>query len=254
MIAVNLMRPMDRRISIEGQSNAVGLAAQSDIAALSDATLGAYASSAFSRVLIFNPSSGNYEPLRLGVNNMGYSASQFGAEFGIAVRWMRETIKGNLYIDKNASGGQPISYFMEGTSVFTALLANTVSQNAWLSANKKRASHMGWLWVQGETDRALTQAAYEASLTTYIGSRLANSLMNGNGFRILPQVPIASTQYGAGVADAKTHYISINPSVAKTIQYGQLGGDSLHMNAKGITQFGFDAFSVFFSKPLLVLA
>lgn len=247
---------LHRRIALEGQSNAVGYgdATMGNLAGLSDSTLAGMAASAFERVYIFNPGSGNYEKLRIGTNNMASDSSHFGPEFGIAVRWMRETKRGNLYIDKNASGGQPIAYFMEGTSVFAALMTNTAAQNAWLAANKITAAHMGWVWLQGETNAGSTQSDYEASLTTYVNSRINHSLMTANGFRVLAQVPSNSTQYGAGPELAKAHYTSINPTTARLIPYGQLGSDSLHMSAKGCTQVGFNAFAQFFSRPSLALA
>lgn len=254
MIALS-NRPIDRRISIEGQSNAVGWGDSdiSHLSGISDTTLIAMTSSTFQRVYIFNPASGNYEKLLVGINNMGQDASHIGPEFGIAARWMRETVSGNLYIDKNASPGQPISYFMEGTSVFTALLTNTTAQNAWLTARRLRPTHMGWLWVQGEADNYATQASYEASLTTYINSRLSRALNTDNGFCLLAQVPVGTSQFGAGVQAAKSDYISLYPKIAKSLAYGQIGADNLHMNAKGMVQMAYDAYSILFSRPQLIL-
>lgn len=254
MIGLAKCSPVDRRIAIEGQSNAEGYSPRSGIATLSDTTLAAFDSGTFDRVYIFNPGTGNYERLKMGVNNRALNGSSFGPEFGLAVRWMRETVRGNLYIDKHAAGGQPISYFAEGTSVFTTLLTNTAGQNAWLTANKRRPAHMGWLWAHGEANNGDSAASYEAALTAYVNSRLNNTLMPVNAFRVLVQMTPGSVLYGAGVTAAKTSYANANPTTARTIPMGELGSDNIHSSAKGCVNLAFAAYSILFSRPALALA
>jgi hypothetical protein len=250
-----LTRPMDRRISIQGQSNAVGVADRADLSSSplsADTGLAAFNASPFPRVFIFNNASGNYEPLTLGTNNAAYTSTVFGPEFGIAVRWMRETVKGNLYIDKFAESGQPISYFQSGQSFFTSALSYKAAQDAWLVANKVRPARMGWLWLQGESDSGASQAQYESALTTLISDRIANGLQDANGMRLLMQMYVGSSMYGSGVSAAKTSYASANPTTTRVIPLtNNFKADNVHLNGRGMLQVGYDAYSAFFSRPIL---
>src|ERR1044072_1172066 len=191
-----------RRIAIQGQSNAMGKANRSDLTAAplraSDPGLSAFNTGTFARVYIWNNNTGAYENLKLGTNNDSVAANTFGTEFGIAIRWMRETLHGNLYIDKQYGDGQPISYFQSGTAFFTSSVSRRAAQNAWLSSRGIRAANMGWLWIQGEANYQDTQASYQSALDTYVNSRISAGLMGPNDFRVLARMLSGTGLDGAG--------------------------------------------------------
>lgn len=256
-------RPIDRRATMEGQSNCLGVG-RMDALTGSDATL---AATDFARVYIWNPASGAYEKLRIGTNNQSASFAAycsggtvahpefgvtFGPELGLALRWMRETVKGNLYIDKNTGDGQPISYFQSGGAFYTSATSRRTAANAWLATRGIRVTDMGWLWVQGEGNSSDSQASYQAALTTYITSRIASNLSSSVDFRILAQISSGNPGYGAGVSAAKAAYAAANPTVAKVVNYAVLyNPDGIHLNTRGQLQLGYDAFEILFSKPHL---
>jgi hypothetical protein len=263
---IHLSKPADLRITKEGQSNCVGVGRIDELTG-DDAVL---AASPFARVFIWNPGTSEYENLQFGTvasgaNNQAASDPAycnggvvvhpefgpcFGPELGIALRWMRETVGGNLYIDKNTGDGQPISYFQSGGAFFTESLARKAAADTWLSSRGIRAAHMGWLWVQGEGDHGADQATYQTALTTYISSRIAGNLQSAIDFRILAQINATSLNYGAGVAAAKAAYAAANPTTAKIIDYANsYNPDSVHLDSAGQLQLGYDAFEILFSKP-----
>ncbi|EFX59926.1 hypothetical protein DAPPUDRAFT_280330, partial [Daphnia pulex] len=138
------------RIAIWGQSNALGRADRADIltAPLSaDPALATFDAGTFDRVYIWTGSA--YSKLQPSTNN-GAAAGQFGSEFGLAVRWMRETTTGNLYLEKWAASGTSIdaNMFKRGAWPYTTALSNRTSGNAWLSANGITLDREAWLWVQ----------------------------------------------------------------------------------------------------------
>lgn len=245
--------PLDRMVFIQGQSNAVGLGGTAELSTAplsADPTLAILEAADFSRVYIYVPGPNNYQKLRINTNNDAYSANMFGPEFGIAVRWMQETVKGNLYIFKYAIGGQAIASFQEGTSYWTNLAARYAAGNTWLANNNIHPVKMGWLWVQGESDYTQTQSYYETQLNTYISSLTTLGLLQSNSRRVLAQMPTSSTMYSAAITAAKTANAAANTTTTALITMpNYLLGDSLHENARGQLQIGYDAFASIFSRP-----
>lgn len=244
------------RLSIEGQSNGEGRGIRSELATAplsSDAGLAAFDAAAFSRVLIFNEVSGNYEALQNGSNQQAFDASSFGPEFGIAVRWMRETTRGNLYIDKYAISGTPISGFQNGGgSFFTTAGYRKITQDAWLASRHISIRDVGWLWVQGEADFAATQSYYQSALDTLISSRLSAARQRPGSLRVLAQMVPGMNLYSAEVVAAKASYAASNPISTRLVTYGSLfNGDNVHLSARGQLQLAYDAFEQIFSKSHL---
>ena len=250
--------PINRRIAIEGQSNGVGQAAMSELSAAplaSDAGLAAYGAGTFSRVFIFNSATGTYDALKLGTNNIGGGATLFGPEFGLAVRWMRETLVGNLYIDKFCANGQPISYFQSGNAsgFFNTATSNRTNADFWLSTNKVKVVDMGWLWAQGEADQTQTAAYYQGALDTYITGRIGNGSLSAIGQRVIAKMYPGTGYYSATVDAGKDAYAAANPTAAKIITFANyFNTDNVHLNARGQLQLGYDAFEKFFGAVHLV--
>jgi hypothetical protein len=157
---------------------------------------------------------------------------------------MRETTAGNLYIDKHTEGGQPISFFQSGGAFFTEAQTRRAAQNAWLQANSVQAAQLGWLWVQGESDSAASEAAYLSALTTMTTDRVTAGLMLPTAARVLVQMRPGTALYGAGVAAAKRTYAAGNGSLTALLEMsGSFDSDNIHLNARGQLQLGYDAFS-----------
>lgn len=245
-----LLSPGHSRVAIWGQSNAVGRADRADIAAAplsSDAGLAAFDAGTFSRVYIWDGSA--YAQLQPSVNN-GSDPGQFGAEFGLAVRWMRETASGNLYIDKRAVGGVSITYFDPAGGYYIASKSARTSANSWLSTNGVTVADLGMLWIQGETDAAQTQSWYQTRMEALIAARLADGFQGATAKNILVQMVPTSAAYSATVAAAKDAIAAANPTTT-TAPAGPpyMKSDNLHQNGRGQVQMGYDAFERFFGAP-----
>ena len=240
--------PGNYRVSIWGQSNAVGRALRSDISASplsSDSGLVAHDAGTFDRVYIWDGS--NYSKLN-AANNQCLSG-QFGAEFALAVRWMRETTTGNLYIDKEAEGGVSIDYF-DPTGVFYGQTkTRRTNANAWLSSNSITVNDIGWLWVQGEQDAAQSQSWYQTRLEAMIAARTTDGFQGSGTKRILSKMHPSSATYGAGVDAAKVAAASASSSntTAPVLPY-YMRDDNIHLNGQGVVQLGYDAFEQFFGS------
>lgn len=237
------------RVAIWGQSNALGRAERSDIAASplsSDAGLAAFDAGTFSRVYIWTGSA--YSQLQPSSNN-GADAGQFGPEFGLAVRWMRETASGNLYLEKWAASGTSIdaNMFKRGVWPYTTALSNRASGNSWLSSNGLTLAREAWLWVQGESDAGQTQSWYQTRLEQLIADRLADNFQDSSAINLLVQMATGTSGYGAGVAAAKAAVAAANPSntIANSAP-AYMKVDNLHQNGRGQVQLGYDAFEKFF--------
>src|SRR5271163_1026438 len=105
------------RVMLQGQSNCWGVGPVSEIPHLDDKTLSDLIKKRFERVFIMLDDSrgaleGTYEQLEIGTNNSAVGGC-IGCEFGLAVRWTRETTQGNLYIDKQYIDGAPIRSFLK---------------------------------------------------------------------------------------------------------------------------------------------
>lgn len=254
-----------RRISIQGQSNARGKGARSEIAALSDNGLTVFDTGTFARVYIWNPTAGAYQQMKNDTNTDALSGC-IGPEFGLAVRWMRETVRGKLYIDKLQYDGHAIADFQSGSGVvynqaygdgtsnyWQLSVSHRAAADAWLTNNNIRVSNMGWLWIQGESDNNQTQAYYQGQLATYIANRISAGLQPSNAQNLIVQMYPGTALFAQTIVDAKTAYQAANPATAKLFTMtNHFNADNLHSNAQGQLQMGYDSFELFFSKSHLV--
>lgn len=244
-------KAVNRRIALEGQSNAMGVGDSAELSqpplVSSDPGLAALYAATFQRVYIFNPSSGAYEKLKMGTNSQ-QAAPWFAAEFGLAVRWTRETTRGLLFIDKAHGNGQPISYFQQGSAsgFYNTTISNRANGNAWLSANGIKVADMGLLWVQGEQGE---YTGYDVALTTMINNKISAGLLPANAKIVIAKQYPASGGYNAGVRAGQDAYIAANPTTATGIVYpNYFNADNVHLNARGQLQLAYDAYSVLFSR------
>ena len=250
--------PGNARISIWGQSNAIGRANQSDLSApplsTEDPGLATLMSSTFSRVYIWD---GFTTFAQLTSSNNYSAASQFGPEFGIAVRWMRETSSGNLYIDKsNAFSGVSITYdaFVHGGYNYTNWFAHLANQNTWLSSNGVTLKHDDWIWLQGEADQGMAQATYQSDLTTLIASLTSDGYLTAASKRILALMAPGSAQYDANVSAAKVAVAAASPSNTSTYQMLlQMNSDNLHQNGQGQVNAGYAFFAALYGGSIITV-
>lgn len=236
------------RIAIWGQSNALGIAPRADISTTplsSDAGLAAYDAGTFARVYIWNPGAGAYQQLQPGTNNAASASTTFGPEFGIAVRWMRETTTGNLYIEKEATGGASITNWE--TFLYDDMVTRHTAATSWLSSNSVTVTTNAFLWVQGEADASQTQAWYQTKMQSLIDRRVTDGCMGASDVSLLGQIPSGTLGYGAGVTAAKAAIAAATPATVKELPYSTYFlGDNLHMNARGQVQFGYDFMEMLF--------
>lgn len=242
--------PGNIRVSIWGQSNAIGRAEQTDIAAAplsSDPELEDYMDGTLtlSRVFMWNGSA--YVTLTGSNNNA--AAGQFGPEFGMAVRWMRETSSGNLYLAKEGSSGISIDpNFDPADAYYLSKKSQYNLATAWLTSNSVTIAEKHFLWVQGEADNAQSQAWYETRLDALLDGRISDSMDSSTGVKVLAQMKVGSAQYGSGVAAAKTAIAAADPTHIKTVQMDYYKGDNVHCNGQGQVQLGYDAFESIFGR------
>lgn len=249
--------PAASRISIWGQSNAVGRAEQADISASplsSDAGLSTYAALGFSRVYIWT---GTAYALLTMSNNQSASG-QFGAEFGIAARWMRETTGGYLFIDKNADSGVSITSFAPDAYVYYTRGRNwRTAQNTWMSNNGfSGVVDSGFIWIQGESDAAQTQSWYQTRLETILTTAQTDAIIGANTKRLLMQMATGTASYSAAIAAAKSAIASANPTntLAPSMPgSGYMKADNMHQNGRGQVQAGYDAFELIFNKAHIAI-
>jgi len=237
----------NKRIAIWGQSNAIGRADRADISASplsSDAGLATYDAGTFSRVYIWTGSA--FAQLTPASNN-GCSAGQFGPEFGLAVRWMRETSSGNLYLEKEAFSGVSITYFEPYVWPATGMFSRHSSATTWLTNNGITAQDAGWLWIQGESDYTQAQSWYQTRLEALIQARTDSGLQTAATKRVLVQMASGSSQYGANVAAAKSAIAAASPTNTMALSAPfYMKADNLHQNGRGQVQIGYDAFETIF--------
>lgn len=238
----------NRRVTIWGQSNARGRADVADISASplsSDAGLATLYGADFDRVYIWTGSA--YAKLRMGANNV-VDSGQFGPEFGLAVRWMRETASGNLYLHKAAESGTSITYWHK-TDLWHYNTQLTAWNNgtSWLSGQGVTANDGGFLYVQGEADAGQTQSWYQTRLEAILANRIADGMQSGSSQRLLVQMLPGTAQYGAGVAAAKAAIVVAAPATTQQFPMANyLKADNLHLNGRGAVQLGYDTFERLF--------
>ncbi len=237
------------RVIIAGQSNAVGRADRSDISASplsSDSELATYDAGTFSRVYIWNGSA--YTQLQPSVfNGSTVIAGDFGPEFGIAVRWTRETTSGNLYIQKQCEGGVSITEYDPSTGSWYATLETESGQDlAWLSSNAVTIERTALLWVQGESDAAQTESWYRTKLDAMLGAMRSDGIMPSDALAVLAQMPLGSSTYSDTVFDAKAAHVAANPTTATAVQMADYLSDTIHLTARGQVQLGYDSYKAIF--------
>jgi len=249
-------------LTLAGQSNADGRGKISDLSAAplsSDPGLATFGAAAFARVYIWR--SGSWQQLLLGINNGGVnpapgSGTEFGPEFGLAVRWMRETTSGNLYIVKNGASGASITSFTPdaGFNNYQILeSAHTAAQAALISASVTVAQKC-FVWVQGETDRLETQSWYQTRMQAVLDAAYLDNWFEATDKQILFQMGTTSTLYGAGVAAAKAAIAATDPTNIKappSPNYYDSSG--YHQNARGQVQMGYDAFALIFGRSTITV-
>lgn len=237
------------RIAIWGQSNAIGRALRSDIAASplsADPVLEDYDTGVltFDRVMFWTGSV--YETYSPDIDQF-VTAGQFGADFGLATRWMRETASGTLYLEKAAGSGISITSFAQPSgSSYASGVAERGQANTWLSGQGVTLAADHFLWVQGESDEAQTQEWYQTRLQDLLDALHANSFLDSPTSRIvLSQMHPSTDTYGAGVAAAKAAIAAATPSRITAIEfdYYMKSGDNIHYNGRGQVQHAYDVFA-----------
>lgn len=240
----------NQRVSLWGQSNALGRAEGADISASplsDDHGLAAFYAGTFDRVYIWTGA----VYAKLTSSNNGCTAGQFGAEFGMAVRWMRETVSGNLYIEKKAFSGVSITYFDPAGANYPGMVTSRNSANTWLASNGVTdVIDAGFVWIQGETDYTQTQSWYQTRLDALIAARDANALQTAATKRLLMQMAVGSINYSANIVAAKTAIASAAPENTEALPMPYyMKSDNQHQNGRGQVQTGYDAFERIFGAP-----
>lgn len=239
------------RIAIWGQSNAVGRALRTDISSSplsSDTGLATFDAGTFSRVRIGTPTS--YDLLQPSANNR-CTSGDFGAEFALAVRWMRETTSGILFIDKWSSSGISITsnYFIHGQFPYTTAQAERAAGNTWLTNNGVTINQEAFVWIQGESDQGQTQAFYTSYLTPFLSYQVSDGFHGANDKVVLAQMAVGSANYDANIAAAKSAAVAGNTTTLATPLY--MKADNLHYNGRGQVQIGYDLFSRIFNASTI---
>jgi len=237
-------------IVLWGQSNAAGAALRTDIAASplsADAGLATFDAGTFSRVYIWTGST--FAALQPSSNNGSGSTTVFGPEFGLAVRWQRETTAGNLYLYKLGISGAPISSFdpseWPGSDAF---LAAGTTIPGWFTSNAVTIAQRHWLWVQGESNASDTQSAYQVALQEIVDALYSESVMTTDSRLILAQMKVGSSTYGAGVDAAKAAIAAADPAHIKEVRMDYYQGDDIHCTGRGQVQLAYDAFERMFDR------
>lgn len=237
----------NRQVDIWGQSNAIGRAESADLSASplnSDVGLATFYAGIFDRVYIWSGSS----YVKLQAANNGCSVGQFGPEFGLAVRWMRETTTGNLYINKEAFSGVSITYFDPAGANYPNMRTRRNAADAWLSGNSVAIAGRSWLWIQGETDYTQTQSWYQTRLEALIAARDADALQDASTKRLLMDMAVGSLNYSSAIVSAKAAIAAANPTNTFTRSMPlYMNADNQHQNGRGQVQAAYDAFELFYN-------
>ncbi|WP_407402253.1 sialate O-acetylesterase [Chryseobacterium sp.] len=234
------------RVTIEGQSNALGVAYETELYLPPFENIERDWSEPFDRVYIWEPYTQEYQKLHIGVNNMAswdvrYSAgtaSSFGVEVGIALNFLKNNKSGLLFIDKNVGDGKLISYFQKGGAYYAEKLSRKNKADEWLLDRGIKPREVGFVWVQGEGNMNDDQPSYFNALNTLISDRLNDGFILPSTLRVITQIGSSSSNYGAGVKLAKDAYVSTDLK-AKIVTYGNnYNSDNIHLNAVGQVNLG----------------
>ena len=237
----------------------------------------------FERVYILNAQTGNYEKLLEVVNGQGSSDpnviiplpqysfpapyTTFGVEFAIAWEFVNSNSTDLLFINKLSKDSAEIADFLKTSSVnhfnvsvnwYTWVQQRLALADAWLASRGYTPINLGIVFIQGESDKLHTQADYAAKQETLFSDMLADGILDADSKVVLAQIHPESASYSAAIAQAKTDYVTAHPQ-ARMIRYIPSfnmrnvsipsNEDGVHLNAKGMLQLGFDAFSAFFGTP-----
>ena len=234
-------------IIIDGQSNAGGVAPRSGLSSTpldANPDLATYDAGVFSRVYMWSTVGGAFYQLDPGFNQDSNDPStQFGPEFGLAVRHSEETQAGKLYIIKTWQNGVAIASWRDGQSLFETAQSRCANALAWLSNNSVVIGRRGWLWVQGEADYTQTEAYYYEQLDALNSERVAAGMSHASERQVIAQMYSGSAYYGAGVDAANSAYVADNSAMRFEVRFtNHFNGDNVHLNAQGQVQLGYDAF------------
>lgn len=237
------------RITLEGQSNALGVGYKSELSLAPFTNIQRDWSAPIDRVYIWEPFSQEYQKLQIGVNNMASWDSRFtigaptafptfGSEVGIALNFLKTNKSGLLFIDKNVGDGQPISYFQKGTAYYAEKLARKTNADKWLIDRGFQPKEVGFVWVQGESDMGSPEANYRTALNKLLSDRIADGFIKNGTRRVITQVGSTSSNYGSGVKSAKDAYVASDLK-AKIVTYtNNYNSDNVHLNAVGEVNLG----------------
>lgn len=229
-------------VSIWGQSNATGRAERADISASplsDDPGLATFDAGTFDRVWIWTGSA-SFSKLTPSTNNDAL-AGQFGPEFGLAVRWMRRTAGGDLYIIKRGHSGVSITEFEPTAGArYSSGRAAYLSAASWLSTRSIAIDVKGMAWVQGEADAAQTEAWYRTRLDDLAAAWNTDGILETGEPLVLAQMHPTTSSYGAGVYAAKAAFASENAGATAVVMPPYMKSDNLHQNGRGQVQMGYD--------------
>lgn len=238
---VNNVSTPHARITIEGQSNALGTGLVSELTAPPYNAEEINYTGALSRIFIWNPKTDLYENMKIGSNNMSaYLEPSFGPELGIAFMWLKTHKYGNLYIDKNVIDGGRIDQFQKGTTYYTEKKSRKTKADLWLNNKGITVNELGFVWVQGEGNAGFTKDQYLSQLSILINDRIADGFIKGNTILSIVQIPTTSLSHGVGVYQAKEEYISSHKYARKNEYSNNFRPDKVHLNATGNIILGLD--------------
>lgn len=252
-VSVPQADPGNVLIQIWGQSNGEGRALRADIDASpldADPGLETYNAGTFSRVYIWTGSA--FAQLNPATNNQS-SSTEFGAEFGLAVRWTRETTTGNLYIVKNTGSGLSITSFEPIAG--TRYLAGETEKgqfDSWLTSNSVTLAQRAMIWWQGEADYTETQEWYETRMGDLYAAWIADDFIDATDRVILLQMPVGTSRYDADIAAAKTAVAAdYAPHATAPSAAAYMAVDNLHQDARGQVQTAYDCFARIFDRSVV---
>lgn len=249
------------RITIEGQSNAVGYANINDLL-LNYNSIAWH--KALSRVFMWNPTTNQYENLRIETNSFGIGTSigqdpipnsqtsndYFGVEIPIALIWLETHKTGNLYINKDTGNGQPISYFQKGTSYYSRKADRKSKADKWLFDRGIQVSEDGFVWIQGESD--INNTNYLANLNKLVSDRIDDGFLKNYTKIIITQINTGNSGYSSNVSDSKSQYVASNNKASLVAYPSQTLSDNLHLTTDSIMTLGFNAASKIFITDLYI--
>lgn len=233
------------RITIDGQSNAMGTGWQDSLANQPTVNIPYDFSAQFQRVYILD-SNGTPRKLQLGVNQMNLFLTRFGTEIGIAWRFEKEHHTGILIIDKLYIDSGTMSQFLANS--YSSLRKRMHdSSDRWLRARGLHAEDIGYFWIQGEDDYLQSKDWYLTRLNSLYQKRLDSQNIDYSTRFIISKIRVGSPLYGTGVDSAQNEFAAthayarqINNDAAVT------DPDGIHYTAYWNLQLGSNAIAAIF--------